>query len=92
MKQMTGAVLAAVMLAAAPAWADRGDDHGRGHGHGHGHWKEARHYQPHYASPRVVYREVVRYQNYYAPAPVYYAPQPAAGIHIMLPNIYIPIR
>lgn len=24
--------------------------------------------------------------------PVYYAPQPAAGIHIMLPNIYIPIR
>jgi hypothetical protein len=40
----------------------------------------------------VVYREVVRHHSYYTPAPVYYAPQPAAGIHIMLPNIYIPIR
>ena len=64
MKLMTGAVLAAVMLAAAPAWADRGDDHGRGHGHGHKHWKEVRHYQPYYAPPRVVYREVVRHYDY----------------------------
>jgi hypothetical protein len=39
----------------------------------------------------VVYREVVRHHTYYAPAPVYYAP-PAAGIHVVLPNIYIPIR
>jgi len=94
MKLMTGAVLAAVMLAAAPAWADRGDDRGRGHGYGHGHkhWKEARHYHPNYAPPRVVYREVVRHYDYYQPAPVYYAPQPAAGIHVVLPNIYIPIR
>ncbi|MEY4598403.1 MAG: hypothetical protein RLZZ445_1200 [Pseudomonadota bacterium] len=96
MKRMTGAVLAAVMLAAAPAWADRDDDRGRGHGHGHGHehkhWKDARHYHPHYAPPRVVYREVVRHHAYYAPAPVYYAPRPAAGIHVVLPNIYIPIR
>jgi hypothetical protein len=94
MKLMTGAVLAAVMLAAAPAWADRGDDRGRGHGHGHGHkhWKEARHYHPHYAPPRVVYREVVSHYDYYQPSPVYYAPQPAAGIHVVLPKIYIPIR
>ncbi len=93
MKLMTGAVLAAVMLAAAPAWADRGGDHGRGHGYGHGHkhWKHARHYHPHYGPPRVVYREVVRHHSYHAPAPVYYAP-PAAGIHVVLPNIYIPIR
>ena len=91
MKLMTAAVLTAVMLAAAPAWADRGDKHGRGHGYGHGHkhWKEARHYHPHYAPPRhVVRREVV---HYYEPAPVYYAPQPV-GIHVILPNIYIPIR
>lgn len=91
MKLMTGAVLAAVMLAAAPAWADRGGDHGRGHGYGHGRWQEVRHYHPYYAPPRVVYREVVRYPAYYAP-PVVYAPQPAAGIHVVLPNIFIPIR
>ena len=29
---------------------------------------------------------------FYRPAPVYYAPQPAAGIHVILPNIYIPIH
>jgi len=39
-----------------------------------------------------IYREVVRHHAYYAPAPVYYAPRPAAGIHVVLPNIYIPIR
>ena len=44
MKLLTGTVLAAAMLAAMPAFADRGD-HDRGHGRGHDrdkhHWKQA---------------------------------------------------
>lgn len=91
MKLLTGAVLSAVMLAAVPAYADRGD-HDRGYGRDKHHWKHAHRGYQYYEPPRVVHREVVRYYDYYAPAPVYYAPQPAAGIHIMLPNIYIPIR
>ena len=63
--------------AAAPAFADQGYGHG---------YRHHRHGGPVYYGPRVVY----------APAPVYYAQpsyvQPSAGIHIMLPNIYIPIR
>lgn len=91
MKRMTGALLAAAMLAAAPAWADRGHDHGRGHAWGHSkhHWKHSHHH--YYAPPRVVHREVVRYYDYYPPAPVYYS-APAPGVHIVLPNVYIPIR
>ena len=96
MKLLTGTVLAAAMLAAVPAYADRGD-HDRGHGRDKHHWKQAHRGHHHYEPPRMVYREVVRHHSYYAPEPVYYAqphyaPQPAAGIHIMLPNIYIPIR
>lgn len=91
MKLLTGAVLSAVMLAAVPAYADRGD-HDRGHGRDKHHWKHAHRGHQYYEPPRVVYREVVRHHSYYAPAPVYYPPRPTAGIHIMLPNIYIPIR
>jgi len=88
MKLLTGTIITAVMLAALPAQADRGRDYDRGYGHGKHHWKHAHQHHPYYAPPRVVRREVV---HYYQPAPVYYAPPPF-GIHVMLPNIYIPIR
>jgi len=99
MKLLTGTVFAAAMFAAMPAFADRGD-HDRGHGRGHDrdkhHWKQGHRGHHYYEPPRVEYREVVRHHSYYTPAPVYYAQphyaQPSAGIHIMLPNIYIPIR
>lgn len=95
-KLLAGAVVsAAMLLTAGPALADR--DHNRGHGHGHDkhHWKETRHFY-HHAPPRYVVRRDVR--HYYAPS--YYAPayapvpvyRPSAGIHVVLPNIYIPLR
>lgn len=97
MKLLTTAVLSAMLFAAGPALADRGHDRGHGHGHGNDkhHWKQSRHFH-HYAPPRyVVRRDVHHYypQTYYAPAyapvPVY---RPSAGIHVVLPNIYIPLR
>ena len=95
MKLLTGTVLATAMFAAMPAYADRGE-YDRGHGRDKHHWKHAYRGHQYYEPPRVGYREVVRHHSYYAPAPVYYAQpyyaQPSAGIHITLPNIYIPIR
>lgn len=100
MKLLTGAVLAATLLVAGPAFADRG--HNRGHG-GH-HWKQSQHFHGHRAPQRIVVRHVVQrpyvvQQRYvvhrpvYRPAPVYYAaPAPAFGIHVSLPSLYIPLR
>jgi len=95
MKLLTAAVLSAMLFAAGPALADRG----HGHGHGKHHWKESRHFH-HHAPPRYVVRRDVH--HYYQPAPRYYAPayayapapvyRPSAGIHVVLPNIYIPLR
>lgn len=90
MKILTGAVLSAVLLGAGPAFADRGHGHGPKH-----HWKHERHAYQYYGPPRhvVVHRyapppRVVH--HYYEPAPVYY--RPSAGIHVVLPNIYIPLN
>jgi len=94
MKFLTGAILSAVLLGAGPAFADRG--HGHGHGPKH-HWKTQKHVYHHYAPPRHVVKHVHRYHpprvvhHYYEPAPVYYH-RPAAGIHVVLPNIYIPLN
>jgi hypothetical protein len=100
MKFLTGAVLSAMLFAAGPAMADRGDDRG----HGHKQWKHTQHFDKHrghhYAPPRYVVRRDVH--HYYQPAPRYYAPahvyapapvyRPSAGIHITLPNFYIPLH
>jgi hypothetical protein len=92
MKVLISAAMAALLAAAAPAWADRG--HGR---HGHvvhhhvyhvppGHVKHAhKHWKP---------RPVVRYYSpvYVYPAyPVYVAPapRPAPGVHVVLPDVVI---
>ncbi len=95
MKFLTGAVLSAVLLGAGPAFADRG----HGHGHDKHHWKHSKHFQ-HHAPPRYVVRRDV--YHYYQPAPRYYAPahvyapapvyRPSAGIHVVLPNLYIPLH
>ncbi len=103
MKLLTSAVLSVMLFAAGPALADRGDDRG----HGKHHWKQSKHYDKHYnkhhghyAPPRYVVRRDVH--HYYRPAPRYYVPayayapapvyRPSAGIHVTLPNIYIPLR
>ncbi len=100
MKLLTTAVLSTMLFAAGPALADRDDDRG----HGKHHWKQSKHYDKHhghYAPPRYVVRRDVHhyyeptyyapsyYEPVYAPAPVY---RPSAGIHVVLPNIYIPLR
>ena len=93
MKFLAGAVLTAVLLGAGPAFADRDHDHGRGHGHDKHYWKHQKHAYKHYGPPpHVVYRyhEPRVVHHYYEPVPVYYRPSP--GIHVMLPNIYIPLR
>jgi hypothetical protein len=92
MKLLTTAVLSTMLFAAGPALADRGHDRGHGHGHDKHHWKQSQHF--HHAPPRYVVRRDVH--HYYQPAPRYYAPAhayaPVPGIHVMLPNIYIPLR
>jgi len=80
-KLMSG--MAAVILGmAAPAWAHEG----------HGHERD-RYWHRHHVHERVVVRE------YWRPAPVrplpmVYAvppaPAPTPGIHIVLPDVYIP--
>lgn len=96
MRLLKSAIVVAALALASPVWAngghDKQDKHHRNH-HGwddHRHHSEWRHHRDHsryyepqyYAGPR-----------YYAPYPVYgYAPAPAPGVHIVVPNIYIPLR
>lgn len=103
MKLLTGAVLSMMLFAAGPALADRDYDRGHDRGHDKHHWKQSKHFNKHhgyYAPPRYVVRREVH--HYYRPAPRYYAPahvyapapvyRPSAGIHVVLPNIYIPLH
>lgn len=96
MRLLTGAVLSAALLATTPAFAghDRDDDHDRGHDkHYWKHQKQAykRYGPPEYVVRRDVYHyyEPTYYAPAYAPVPVY---RPSAGIHVVLPNLYIPLR
>lgn len=65
---------------------------------GHGQWKRDRYWRGHPAHERVVVREYVRpvpvYPRVVYPIyPVYPAyAAPAPGIHIVVPDIYIPFR
>ncbi len=92
-KLIGGMAVAAALCMAAPAWADHGRNHRHGHGHGHGHaYGHSKHSQNHYVRRHYVVREVYRPVPVYQPAvyPVY--PAPVAGIHFVLPDIYIPFR
>lgn len=94
-KLIAGIAAAAALFVATPIWADGGHRHGHGnghwkHGHGHRHHAHGHHFQTHRHT-------VVR--HYYRPAPVYAAPvyaapvyaAPAPGVHVVLPNIFIPL-
>jgi hypothetical protein len=91
--------LAALALA-GPAWADGGHGRERGrHGSDHG-WRDGRHgsdwrYQGHYRRhgwhPRQR-QHSYRYNYYYPPYPAYGYAAPPPGVHIVVPNIYIPLR
>lgn len=90
-KKLVGGLAAAMLLLAAPAWADGGPPYG----HAYGHWKHAKHghrhvVRSHYVSERYVVREVVRPVPVY-PRAVYPAyPVAAPGIHVVLPSLFVP--
>lgn len=87
LKLLTGILAVAILGAATPALADRG--------HGHGHWKKYHHgkyYRDYEERVDHYYPPVRVYERHYVPHYVYtYAP-PAPGIHVTLPNVYIPLR
>ena len=90
LKLLITTLIVAVMSAAAPVWAHGGHD--RGYGHAHGHWKKHhRHFHHH---GHGYYRDRVVVRVYVHPVPVYrsYYSAPAPGVHIVLPDIYIPLR
>ena len=97
MKLLKSAFVVVAIALASPVWAHGGHGHGHGHGHRHG-WHDGRgdfrHHHRHHA--RFVERRViVSPQYYYQPYPVYPAPiysAPAPGVHIVVPNIFIPLR
>lgn len=83
------ALIAGAFAFATPVWAHDGHHHGW-HKHRHGaHGQHHRHHRHH------GHRHVPRhYTYYYPPYPAYaYAPPPPPpGVHIVVPNIYIPLR
>ena len=89
MRLLKGALVALALAFAAPVWAHGG--HGHHHGwhkhHEHHHWRHHGHHRHHGWQPGYYYSS----RQYYYPAyPVYAAPAP--GVHIVVPNIYIPLR
>ncbi len=99
MKLLIGSMLVAGLIAAGPALA-YGGGHGHWkHGHGHGHWKHGHGYHRQHVVVREYWRPAPVYHPapvYYPvpvyPRPVYYRPAPPPGVHIVLPNVYIPWR
>ena len=94
MRLFKSALVVAALAFAAPVWAHGG--HGKHHGgdnHRHGsHWRDQQHHR-HHGHHRQHHRHYYSQyysQPYYAPYPVYAAPAP--GVHIVVPNIYIPLR
>ena len=87
MKLLISATMAAMFAAAAPAWAHHGDWQDDGY---HQHWKHGKHWRGHHVHrDRVYVREYVRTVPVYQP--VYPSnPAPAPGIHVVVPDIYIP--
>ena len=94
MQLLKSVLVAAALVLAAPAWAKGGHGH-RGHHGDHYGWQDHRHHSKwkHHRHHRHHFRDEVRTQYYYAPYPVYPAyAAPAPGVHIVVPNIYIPLR
>ena len=93
MRLLKSLFIAAAIVMSAPALAHGGHGHDRHHRHHHG-WHGERHhaYGGHHHHRHYVRSYEPRYYSnyYYPPQPVYVAPAP--GVHIVVPNIYIPIR
>lgn len=84
LKLLLGSMVAAGMLAVAPAWADGGHGQGRGHWK---HWHKHGHHQSHYVVRHgyPVYHSRVVVREYAAPVAVYPAyPAPAPGVSLFV--------
>jgi hypothetical protein len=92
-KLIGGLVAAAVMFTATPLWAKGGHGHGHEkHGHGHKHHVHKHFHDSHFVVRERWYPEPVYAAPVYVPvyaAPVYRAPAP--GVHVVLPNIFVPL-
>jgi hypothetical protein len=75
---LSGGVALCPVVAAADGHHDHGGYHD-GRGHDDGHWRRG--YDRHDWRGGPVYRPY----EVYAPAPVYYAPQPSPGINLFFP-------
>jgi hypothetical protein len=88
-------VVAALSLT-GPVWAHGG--HGHGHGQKHhkwhhqGHHSEWRHDRHHAHGWRGRHDPYYASRYYYAPYPPYGYAVAAPGVHVVVPNIYIPLR
>jgi len=93
LKLLLTTLLAGALLAVAPVWAHGGHGHGYDHGHGYGkHWKKYDRYQ-YRSHPRRAYRDRVVVREYVERVPVYQdypVSAPAAGVHIVTPDLFIP--
>lgn len=89
LKLLVNALVAGALLAVAPVWAHGG--HGNGHGYGYGkHWEKQHRYNYRHHR-RHVYRDRVVVREYVETVPVYRDyPAPAAGVHIVTPDLFIP--
>lgn len=91
MRLLKSALVVTALVFAAPVWArgGHGNDHGWDKHRHHSQWRDQRHYRHHGGHDH--YRNYYYSERYYSPPyPVYAAPAP--GVHIVVPNIYIPLR
>jgi hypothetical protein len=98
---LKSAMVVAALAFTTPVWAhgghDRGWDDNRGGGRDH-HWRghdrapEWRHHPHHYRYWDRAPRQYYYNRYYYAPPPAYGYAVPAPGLHIVTPNLYIPLR
>ena len=101
MKSLLTAIFAGALLAASPAWAHGGHGHGK---HAEKEWKKAqKHWAKHHRKMHRGHDDVVVHQHVHAaPAVVHQhsyvvrervvvaPPAPQPGVHVVMPNIYIP--
>lgn len=96
MRLLKSALVVAALAFAAPVWAHGGHGHGHHHGwdqHRHGsHWRDHRHYRHHGWQHGQRQRHYRHNYYYYPPYPAYGYAAPPPGVHIVVPNLYIPLR
>lgn len=93
MKLLMSVTMAALLAAAAPVWAHGGHGHGKKQNHGYYHVPPGhlKHHRGYYAERSYYYpRPVKRYYYEYSYAYPAYPAYPAPGVHVVLPNVFIP--